>query len=74
MESFNYHTREGDRIDLLAHRFYGGNFGISLLVDANPSVPMYDIYPIGTILLIPIIENMPETENINLPPWKRNLQ
>jgi phage tail protein X len=65
MDSFNYQTKEGDRIDLLAHRFYGGDFGISVLSDANPSVPLYPVYPLGTILIVPIIDNMPETANQN---------
>ena len=71
MASFNYITVEGDRIDTLAARFYGNSDGIAILADANPAVPLTAIFPLGTVLVIPIIE---DTEIINtdeLPPWKR---
>ena len=74
MESFNYTTQEGDRIDTLAHRFYGGLYGISILSEANPSVPLDAIFPLGTQLIIPIIEDNQIVENQNLPPWKRDMQ
>ena len=69
MESFNYATREKDRIDILAQRFYGGMYGIKILSEANPLVPMYPIYPTGTVLIVPII-NPDSVVNNNLPPWK----
>lgn len=71
MDSFNYTTTEGDRLDTLAHRFYGNNSGISILVDANPTVPITAVFPVGTVLIIPIIDDMQITDNSNLPPWKR---
>jgi len=74
MESFNYITTDGDRIDLLAQRFYGNMQGISIIVAANLQVPIEAVFPIGTVLVIPIIDDMQIIENENLPPWKRNLQ
>jgi phage tail protein X len=71
MKSFNYNTTDGDRIDLLSQRFYGGMYGISIIADANPEVPMYPVYPIGTSLIIPIIEDEQVIENTLLPPWRR---
>jgi len=71
MDSFNYTTIEGDRIDNLAHRFYGGMYGISILSEANPFVPMYAVFPTGTVLAVPVIETAQTVENILLPPWKR---
>ena len=35
MSSFNYTTVEGDRIDLLAAKFYGSMDGIAIISDAN---------------------------------------
>ena len=72
--SFNYTTREGDRIDQLAYRFYGGMHGISILADANISVPLNAIFPLGTVLIVPIIDDTQIINNENLPPWKRNMQ
>jgi len=72
MSSLNYTTQEGDRIDNLAQRFYGGMNGISIISDANPLVPVEAIYPIGTVLIIPIIESNQVIRNPNLPPWIRN--
>jgi phage tail protein X len=72
--SFNYITQEGDRIDTLAHRFYGGMYGISILSDANPFVPLEAIFEVGTVIIVPIIDNSQVIANENLPPWKRNLQ
>lgn len=71
MSSFNYVTVEGDRIDILAVRFYGGNAGIAIIADANPDVPLDAVFPSGTVLVIPIIEST-ESQNANdLPPWKQ---
>ena len=71
MISFNYITREGERIDQLSDRFYGGMHGISILADANMSVPLDAIFPMGTVLIIPIIDDTQVITNDNLPPWKR---
>ncbi len=71
MASFNYTTVEGDRIDTLAVKFYGTIQGISIIADANPSVPLSAIFPLGTVLVIPIIEDSEFSNNNDLPPWKR---
>lgn len=70
MKSFNYTTREGDRIDTLAARFYGDNSGIAILSDANPDVPLDAVFPIGTVLIVPIIEQKQQPDN-DLPPWRQ---
>jgi len=71
MDSFNYSTVEGDRWDLLAWRFYGGMYGVSVLAEANGDVPMYPVFPVGTVLAVPIIERTRVVTNLNLPAWKR---
>lgn len=71
MASFNYTTVEGDRIDTLASKFYGGNQGIAIIADANPAVPLTATFPLGTVLVIPIIADGEITKNTDLPPWKR---
>ncbi len=71
MSSFNYTTTEGDRIDTLAVRFYGSLKGIAIIADANPAVPVTPVYPLGTVLVIPIVDDAEITTNEDLPPWKR---
>jgi phage tail protein X len=71
MKSFNYTTKEGDRIDALSHRFYGSNRGIQIISDANPEVPLTAIYPLGTTLIIPILDDPQLTPDNDLPPWKK---
>ena len=44
MASFNYTTVEGDRIDLLAAKFYGSMDGIAIISDANPLVPLTAVF------------------------------
>ena len=57
MSSFNYTTVEGDRIDLLAAKFYGSMDGIAIISDANPLIPLTAVFPLGTVLVIPIVED-----------------
>lgn len=71
MESFNYTTGAGDRWDTLAARFYGSNTGIAVLIDANPAVPITATIPMGTPLVIPVINDTQVTDKNTLPPWKR---
>jgi len=71
MESFNYTTVEGDRLDTLAARFYGGSYGISILTDANPDVPITAVYPLGTVLIVPIVDEIEVVASTDLPPWKQ---
>lgn len=74
MASFNYTTVEGDRIDTLATKFYGSTTGIAILADANPAVPLDAVFPMGTVLVVPIVENMEIETNDNLPPWKQSVK
>lgn len=71
MGNFNYTTAAGDRWDTLAARFYGSNAGIAVLIDANPAVPITAVLPMGTPLIVPVIDDTEITNNTNLPPWKR---
>lgn len=71
MSSINYTTKQGERWDLLSHRFYGSIKSMNILTDANPSVPLDPIIEMGTTLIIPIIDNTSESVIVkNIPPWK----
>lgn len=70
MSSFNYISKEGDRWDILADVFYGSNKSINVLTDANPLVALSKIIPIGSNIIVPIINNTSVSIlTTNLPPW-----
>ena len=58
-------------MDNLSWIYYGDLSGITRIIEANPAVPVYPIYPVGTRLVIPIIDDMPMETNPLLPPWLR---
>lgn len=65
-------TIEGQRWDNVSVEFYGSVDKIGDLIEANPTVPIYDIFPSGVVLDIPIIERVQVmTDAEKLPPWKQ---
>lgn len=67
-----YKTRAGDRWDLIAFEMYGDPNLMGKIIEANPDVPIYDVFPGETILNIPVIERKDiTTDKALLPPWKR---
>ncbi len=62
-------TREGERWDQLAWRYYGDAHRYFPIVHANPHVPITAALPAGLILAIPILEPVATAED--LPPWMR---
>lgn len=62
-------TADGERWDQLADRYYGDARRYVEIAEANPTVPLYAVFPSGITLAIPVLE---ETETLaDLPPWKR---
>jgi hypothetical protein len=76
-----YTTREGQRWDQIGQDFYGAQTvevdGVQrstagFLIEANPGVPVYDAFPAGVVLDIPIIDKSQIiTDKEKLPPWKQ---
>lgn len=65
-------TIEGQRWDTIALINYGSATMMNKIIEANPDVPKDDVLPAGTILDIPIIEQVEVvTDAERLPPWKR---
>jgi len=64
-----YITTGGERWDTIANAAYGDPMATARIIQANPHLPMYDVFPDGVRLNIPIIE--PATAVTDLPPWKR---
>lgn len=63
-----HHIKEGERWDLLAHRYYGDVGEISRLIDANPHIPFCEVLPMGQTLFVPVIA-VKATSQADLPPW-----
>ena len=73
---FEHKTKEGDRWDLLAYRYYGDQHKQTILLEANrhlfidPLIVPPMILPSGMVLKIPVIDEI-DIDESNLPPWKR---
>ena len=64
-------TIDGERWDMVAQKYYGQASMMNDIIEANPEVPLYDIFPAGIVLDIPVIaSNDLPTDPANLPPWK----
>ena len=66
-----YTTKAGDRWDLLAWRFYGNPTQYSVIIQANPAIPIEAVFEQGLLICVPLIVQNPATSNrTDLPPWK----
>jgi phage tail protein X len=71
MSSFNYTTKQGDRWDTVSYAMYGSLAFMDRLIQANPAVPLDPVFPDGTVLVIPIVDDTTSALiTTNLPPWK----
>ncbi len=61
-------TREGERWDSIAHKYYGDVTKMGLLIETNSHVPITPSIPSGFKMYIPMIEQASATQG--LPPWK----
>lgn len=81
MNIIQHTTRDGQRWDQIATEYYGSQTievdgetksSVGFLIQSNPGVPVYDVFPGGVVLDVPIIDKAGvETDLERLPPWKR---
>jgi phage tail protein X len=72
MADVQHTTIEGQRWDMIATDFYGRADMMNKIIEANPDVTIYDVFPSGIVLNIPIINEVEVlTDAEKLPPWKR---
>lgn len=74
-------TQAGQRWDNVAQEHYGSQSieiegversSVGYIIESNPDVPVYDVFPDGVVLDIPIIEKVSVvTDKEKLPPWKK---
>lgn len=69
-EYYSYITRDNDRWDLIAYRFYNNATNYEPIIKANPKVPITPVLKSGIKLRIPVL-NESETIKFELPPWKK---
>ena len=72
MEYEIYITKDNDRWDLLAFKFYQNPALIEVLLDANPRVKITPVLEGGIKLNIPTLSREELAGKKLLPPWKRN--
>ena len=63
-----YTTTAGDTWDMIAYRFYGNEYNMTELQNANTQYLGVVVFDAGVVINIPEIE-IPEAGG--LPPWKR---
>lgn len=69
-EYYSYITKDNDRWDLIAYKFYNDATRYEPIINANPDVNISPILKSGLKLKIPVL-NESETIKFELPPWKR---
>lgn len=69
-EFYSYITKDKDRWDLIAYKFYNDPNKYEEIIKANPEIKLEPILEAGLKIKIPVIE---ESENIQFkfPPWKK---
>lgn len=63
-------TYAGERWDLLAWNYYGDPTNYSIIIMANPRVPIEPVFEAGLTIAIPIIQQHNILTSNDLPPWK----
>ena len=69
-EYYSYITKDNDRWDLIAYKFYKNASKYEIIIKANPDVPITPTLESGINLKIPVIDES-ETIEFTLPPWKK---
>ncbi len=68
-----YITKQNDTWDLIANRAYANPLSVSELMKANPGIPIDPVLPQGIKIMVPVLlDTFVETNQQNLPPWKRS--
>ena len=69
-EFYSYITKQNDRWDLIAYKFYNNPFLYEDIIKANPNVKVEPVLQEGINLKIPVKEST-NTISFELPPWKK---
>ena len=69
-EYYSYITKDNDRWDLIAYKFYNDATRYEPIINANPDVDISPILKSGLKLKLPVLDES-ETIKFELPPWKK---
>lgn len=64
-------TKQGDTFDIIAKQVYGDERLASTLMQANPHLLDYIIFPAGLTINVPAVD-LVRSAATSTPPWKRN--
>ena len=70
MEYLTHTPIDGERIDMLAHKYYGDPNQIEPILRANPILFGKLATTAGQNIIIPMIDPPPADPQIGLPPWR----
>ena len=68
-EFYSYITKDNDRWDSIAYKFYQDSTKYEVIIQANPSVPITLTLESGIKLKIPVLDANNEI-TFELPPWR----
>ena len=68
-EYYLYKTKQNDRWDNIAYRFYGDCTDYKDIISANPHIPIDTVIDEGIDMIIPVKEKTSQTNS--LPIWKQ---
>lgn len=72
MAFVEYVSKQGDRWDIIANKAYGDPTLINGIIEANTSLSITPIIPVGSRIIVPILEvGEIQIDSELLPPWKR---
>lgn len=63
-----YTTVQGDMWDSIAHKLYGAEEALNVLLEANQQYQDVVVFPAGLVLAVPDYSASASSE---LPPWRR---
>jgi phage tail protein X len=69
-EYYSYITKDNDRWDLIAYKYYKNPTKYEEIIKANPNVEITPTLKAGIKLKIPILQES-KTIKFELPPWKK---
>ncbi len=69
-EYYSYITKDNDRWDLIAYKYYKTPTLYEEIIKANPEVKVTPLLDSGIKLKIPVLEES-ETIKFETPPWKK---
>ncbi len=67
---YSYITKDSDRWDLIAYKFYGDATKYEIIIEANPDVPITPTLESGIKLKIPVLDEN-SSITFELPPWRK---